>query len=87
MYPPAFLQFRVANKDYQVPNSKHVIGKNSLVWINAMGFHRDEKFYPNPDVFDPERFSQEEISKRHSLYGGFTYMPFGEGPRNCIGMR
>lgn len=43
--------------------------------------HMDEKFYPNPEVFDPERFSDEN---KHKIQP-FTFMPFGMGPRNCIG--
>lgn len=64
MYSPALLLIREANKDYQVPNSKHVIPKGSQLWINSLGFQYDEKYYPNPMKFDPERFTQEEINKR-----------------------
>jgi cytochrome P450 family 6 len=83
MYPPALLQQREAFKDYHVPNTKYVIPKGAPVWINSLGFHYDEKYYKNPNVFNPENFSPEEISKRPN----FTWLPFGEGPRNCIGMR
>lgn len=83
MYTPGFVQVREATEDYKVPNTKHVIPKGSPVWINSIGMHYDEKYYPNPKKFDPERFTQEEIAKRPS----FTFLPFGEGPRNCIGMR
>ncbi len=83
MYTSVFVLTRIANKEYHVPNSRHVIPKGSAVWVNSIGIHYDEKYYPNPYVFDPERFSPEEISKRPNN----VYLPFGDGPRNCIGMR
>lgn len=60
-----------------------VIQKDDNIWIPIYGVHRDPKYFPNPDKFDPERFSAENIEniKSHS------YLPFGIGPRNCIGAR
>lgn len=49
--------------------------------IPAYAIHRDEKYFPDPECFDPERFSDENKSK---IYPG-SYIPFGIGPRNCIG--
>ena len=45
--------------------------------------HHDEKFWPDPWKFDPERFAPKNRDKIVEM----TYMPFGEGPRNCIGRR
>jgi cytochrome P450 family 6 len=74
---------RLANRDYKIPNTNHIIKKNTHVWIPNIGFHRDEKYWKNAHKFDPENFSHEENVKRKS----FVFMPFGEGPRNCFGMR
>jgi len=52
---------------------------SAAVWV----LHHDETFWPHPWTFDPERFAPENRDKIVEM----TYMPFGEGPRNCIGRR
>jgi cytochrome P450 family 6 len=83
MYTPGFANIRIASNDYKIANSKHTIPKGSMVWIPTLGFHYDERYWKNPKTFDPDRFTQEEIAKRPAN----VYFPFGDGPRNCIGMR
>jgi len=73
--------FRQATKDYQVPDESLVIKKGQKIIIPMYSIHHDPKYYPNPDVFDPERFSPEEKAKRP----GGTELSFGDGPRICIG--
>jgi len=58
---------------------KVVVGQ--LVSISVQGIHHDEKYYENPERFEPERFSGENKVNRHQ----YAYLPFGMGPRNCIG--
>ncbi|KAH8275374.1 hypothetical protein KR026_006045, partial [Drosophila bipectinata] len=71
-------------EDYVVPeNPKYVIKKGMPIIIPAGAMHRDERFYPNPDTFDPDNFSPERVRNRDSV----EWLPFGDGPRNCIGMR
>lgn len=55
--------------------------KDEILSIPVWCFHRDSRFFPNPEKFDPERFSEENKHKINPM----TYMPFGLGPRNCIG--
>lgn len=82
-FPAADGNLRIADRDYKIPNTNYVIEKGMLALIPVYAIHHDPNIYPNPDVFDPERFSEENQTKRHP----FTFLPFGEGPRICIGMR
>ena len=57
--------------------------KDQLVEISTFAVHYNPEYYPQPEVFDPERFMPEN---KHRLVP-YSYLAFGEGPRNCIGMR
>lgn len=83
MYPPAANLIRMATKTYNVPGTKITLPKDSLVIIPAYAIHRDPQYYPDPDRFDPNRFTTDEIKKRDPC----LYLPFGEGPRICVGIR
>ncbi|XP_033214820.1 cytochrome P450 6B1-like [Belonocnema kinseyi] len=51
--------------------------------ISTFGLQMDPKYWPEPEKFDPDRFGDEKKEKIHK----FTFIPFGEGPRICVGMR
>lgn len=82
-YPPLPVLNRQCTMPYTIPGSKLVLEKGTRVVIPVLGLHTDPEYFPNPEKFDPERFTEEEKAKRPN----YVYMPFGEGPRNCIGMR
>lgn len=66
---------------YTIPETNVKIEHGTRVLIPIYGVHHDAKYYPDPEEFDPERFSEEAKAARPH----FTYYPFGEGPRICIG--
>mgnify|MGYP001793427362 CR=1 FL=1 len=57
--------------------------KGTPIFVPVYSIHRDPKVWPDPQKFDPIRFSPEAKQTRDP----YTYMPFGHGPHNCIGMR
>ncbi|XP_057660420.1 probable cytochrome P450 6a20 isoform X3 [Diorhabda carinulata] len=81
LHPPAPLTGRVCNAAYRIPNTDVIIQKGDKIRISILGIHRDPEYYPDPDTFDPERFNEENKAKRPN----FSFLPFGEGPRICIG--
>ncbi|XP_063618696.1 probable cytochrome P450 9f2 [Cydia splendana] len=88
-WPGSISQTRVCVKDYNLgkPNDKAtkdvILRKGEAVQIPMWAYHRDPKYFPDPEKFDPERFSVENKHKIDPV----AYMPFGLGPRNCIASR
>ncbi|XP_044261565.1 cytochrome P450 6a2-like [Tribolium madens] len=82
-YPPVPFVTRKCIADYKIPDEDIVIDKGTTVMIPILGIHYDKDYYPNPEKFDPERFTEENKNARHH----YAHIPFGEGPRICIGMR
>ncbi|XP_076750387.1 putative cytochrome P450 6a14 [Xylocopa sonorina] len=82
-YPVLLWLSRIALADYTFPGTKVSIPKGQPVFCPLFAIHRDPEIYPNPDVFDPERFNEDNAKTRHPMH----FLPFGDGPRNCIGAR
>ncbi len=79
LYPPFWMIDRMAVAD---DVAGHVaIPSGSTVIVFVYGAHHASKYWPNPELFDPERFTKEN----EKLQPPFTYLPFGGGPRGCIG--
>lgn len=66
---------RVTTKDYNVPNSNYTLPKGTKVWIPIHAIHHDPEYYPNPEQFNPDRFTPEEMKKRDNI----TFLSFGDG--------
>merc|ERR1719483_859757 len=81
IYPPGFMVDRVVEDDIEIEGVK--IPGGITVTIPICGIHRDPELWENPEQYDPERFTPENKATRHP----YAFMPFGQGPRNCIGMR
>jgi cytochrome P450 family 6 len=73
-YPPAFIITRNSTKDFTVPGTDMTIPANTDININVLSIHRDPEYYPDPDKFDPERFTPENVKARKP----FTFIPFGK---------
>ncbi|XP_052782645.1 cytochrome P450 3A2-like isoform X2 [Mya arenaria] len=83
MYPPIVAMNRRTSKDKDVFLDGYWFPADTMIMYNIYMIHHDPKHYPEPEKFKPERFLPEEKAKRDP----FTFIPFGHGPRNCIGMR
>lgn len=73
----------MCTEDYQIPGTNATLKKGTAVVIPTTGLHHDEEFYPKNEKFDPERFNEANKAKLPNC----CYLPFGEGPRACIGRR
>jgi len=84
-YPTLPVITRECTIPYTIPDTNVRIDKGTLVMIPALALHRDPKFYHNPSKFDPDRFYVDNIGSKPFIEQ--PYLPFGDGPRICPGMR
>lgn len=85
LYPPIPVLNRKPIEDYKVPGTNITLDKGTEVVLLSCGAHRDPFYYPNPDKFDPERWSDD--AKNDTQFLKRPFFPFGDGPRNCIGQK
>ncbi|WP_426230681.1 cytochrome P450 [Pararhizobium sp. DWP3-4] len=79
LYPPAPMITRTALKNFQL--GKYLIPAGTVLIVPIYAIHHHASLWTDPEVFDPGRFSPEAARARHR----YAYMPFGAGPRVCIG--
>ncbi|XP_058057479.1 probable cytochrome P450 6a20 [Anopheles bellator] len=77
LYPPVATLHRITTQPYRLPNGK-LLPQGVGVIVPNLAFQHDPDHFPEPFAFRPERFESKP---------SFSYLPFGEGPRICIGMR
>ena len=79
LYPPAYAMSRRALRDIEIGG--YYVPKGRVVLLAPYTLHRREEYFPEPEKFDPERFTPE----REKQLPRYAYLPFGAGPRICIG--
>ncbi len=79
LYPAVPIISRYISEDFELGGYKIPVGASVVIEIYAL--HRNEDYFPEPDVFNPDRFQTNESIGRHA----FAFLPFSAGSRNCIG--
>ncbi|XP_002919525.1 cytochrome P450 4B1 isoform X1 [Ailuropoda melanoleuca] len=82
LYPPVPQVYRQLSKPVSFVDGRS-LPAGSLISLHIYALHRNSAVWPDPEVFDPLRFSPENVATRHP----FAFMPFSAGPRNCIGQQ
>ena len=80
LYPPVYFTGRRALRDVEIDG--YHVPKDCFVMLAPYTLHRREEYFPQPETFDPERFAPEEEKQRPR----YAYVPFGAGPRICLGL-
>ena len=79
LFPPAPIITRTAEREFTLRD--HLIPAGTVFFVPIYAVHHAADLWPDPEKFDPDRFSPENTRSRHR----YAYMPFGAGPRVCIG--
>ncbi|XP_075550202.1 cytochrome P450 3A21-like [Dermacentor variabilis] len=83
MFPLAARIVRCSYDDYVLGDTGIKLPKGCPILIPLYAIHHDPEFFSDPESFNPERFSDGNMESIRP----YTYLPFGAGPRNCLGMR
>ncbi|XP_055351556.1 cytochrome P450 3A24-like [Paramacrobiotus metropolitanus] len=81
IYPPLARTERMCNETWT--HKGLTVEKGSVVAIPIYAIHHDPEYWPDPETYNPDRFSHEN---KHNIKP-YTFQTFGQGPRNCVGMR
>ncbi|KAF8361711.1 hypothetical protein PRIPAC_88634 [Pristionchus pacificus] len=81
LFPPVPAVHRQLQNDMQMGDN--LLPRGASVSIAPIVIHHNESIYPNPTVYDPDRFLPENVATRHA----YDFIPFSAGPRNCIGQK
>ncbi|WP_247005542.1 cytochrome P450 [Halorientalis litorea] len=79
LYPPVYTIFRSPTTDVEIGG--YTVPEDASIMLPQWAVHRSEKYWDDPETFDPDRWSPERANDRPR----FAYFPFGGGPRHCIG--
>ena len=79
LYPPVYFTGRRALRDVEIDG--YHVPKDCFVMLAPYTLHRRAEMFPQPATFDPDRFTPEREKERHR----YAYIPFGAGPRICLG--
>jgi cytochrome P450 len=79
LYPPAWIITRVAKEEDEIGGYR--VAPGTVVMLSPYLTHRSKEVWPEPERFDPDRFTAERSAERPR----FAYFPFAGGPRQCIG--
>jgi cytochrome P450 len=80
LFPPAPGIGRQAREDTMI--GSRAVSKQTPIFVATWSLHRNEKLWDEPNAFDPDRFAPERVKARHRC----AFLPFGAGPRICIGI-
>ena len=80
LYPPTWIYPRISRNRDRLPSGL-AVGAKTKLYLCQYVMHRHPRYFPDPERFEPERFTPEARKKRPK----FSYFPFGGGPRICIG--
>lgn len=79
LYPPAWAISRISLEDVKIGD--YAVPKDAMLLFSPWIVHRDERYYPEPLKFDPERWTPENVASRPKM----SFFPFGAGARICMG--
>ncbi|XP_052863635.1 cytochrome P450 6a22-like [Anopheles cruzii] len=79
MYPPVDFLVRASSVDYEI-DGVGTVPRDTLFVVPVYAIHHDPEYYPEPEVYNPDRFAAQPADAKP-----LTFLPFGHGPRHCLG--